>query len=104
MWYCAVIILKSSIETDVNYLPLYEKSMILIKADNYDLTHKKAIYLAKEKEIEYLNGDNEQVVWKFLKIIEIRELHIDDIVDGVEVYSSFYEDAECTVLGGTSDE
>jgi hypothetical protein len=61
-------------------------SILLFKSENFDSASKRALELGQSLERNYLNGDNQQVIWKLKEIISL-DLIGGNSLDGAEVYS-----------------
>ena len=65
---------------------LYMDSVFVFCAEDFDEAFRKALYLGRNQEEEYVNVDNAKVMWKFKEIISLDIVRQDNL-DGAEVYS-----------------
>jgi len=91
IWYSAQALYKSikdnsikTVETDT-----YEESIFLIKASTKAEAYEIAERKAAQNEISYKNSYDQEVTWKFIKIIDVFELIDEKIDSGTEVFSRF---------------
>jgi hypothetical protein len=68
---------------------IYEDSVLLLKASDWDEAQRKAIALGLSKEELYENSEGLRVRWAFDSVITLDEIRA--IADGVEVYSQLAE-------------
>lgn len=88
MWFSAA--LKFLIVVEHQGGSRYAKSVVLFRATDFDTARQEALSIGHSKEVEYANGDNAKVRWKF-DSIETLDMLGDTIEDGHEVYSEFRE-------------
>ena len=98
-YYSVKIIKQITIQKKLNNLldePLdelhtqrFEESIMLVKAQSYEHANKIAEKKAKREETPYLNADNEEVCWRFVKSVDCFEIN-DDLKSGAEIYSCFH--------------
>ncbi len=67
----------------------YEESLLLICAQNDRDAIRAAEELSRENEVSYQNRYNQQVTWRFLKVVDCYEMP-DDLVHGAELYSCLH--------------
>jgi hypothetical protein len=90
-WFSVKLLYKSEISSEFNEYgtDTYEESIILIKAR----TKEEAILSAKSKgnaeELSYRNVNNEEVRWKFIKVVDVFEITEETLMAGTEVFSRF---------------
>jgi hypothetical protein len=73
---------------------LYERRIFLIKTEDEQHVQDKAQQVALSFEVSYKNYEDNDVQWKFVKILEIQELYEEELYDGVEVFSRLQFGAE----------
>ncbi len=90
--YVVVLLLESTI-SQPDYEPLYEERFLLIKADSEEDAMKKAIQQSNQPLI-YQNQYSETVTWTFKEVVEAKEVNIDKLVDGTEIFARFFQNYE----------
>jgi len=75
-----------------DYEPLYEESVVLLKAPDSKRAEEKAVTLGREREQTYQNQYGEAITWSFLMIADVKEWHPAVLEDGAEVYGRFFRD------------
>jgi len=98
-WYAVKLIYECIItgnpnpETiDENYYnthKTYEESIMLVKAQSLEHAYSIAEKKAKDGEMDYLNPYEEQVEWKFVKVLDCFKLFDEKLQSGTELYSRF---------------
>jgi hypothetical protein len=92
-WYVATIIVRSRVGNDDNEPWLCDEQIHLIKAPDEDTAYLKAIELGKEKEDYYKNDLGETVFWEFFGLVDLEELDVTTIQDGVEIRSRLFDNS-----------
>ena len=88
-WYLAKIVYRI-ICGDGCHTPQFDEQLRLIEAEDEMHAFQKARLMGEEEEDNFLNDHQKPVHWKF---IDVSELHpLDNLVDGVELYSSISEE------------
>lgn len=72
-----------------NHDTLFEESIILVKANSLEEAHKLGEKLAIQSELTYDNVYEEQVTWKFRKVLHVFELDDKPFETGKELYARF---------------
>ncbi|PEC19706.1 DUF4288 domain-containing protein [Bacillus cereus] len=72
-----------------NHDTLFEESIILVKANSLEEAHKLGEKLAIQSELTYENVYEEQVTWKFRKVLHVFELDDTPFETGKELYARF---------------
>ncbi len=90
-WYSAQLLFRSEVITEsIEYdTDTYEESIILIKATTKDEAFQIALNKGKTEEQKYKNDKNEEVSWRFIKVIDVFEILEETINCGTEVFSRF---------------
>ena len=90
-WYLVKKLMASSIDELPDRPPLFDESLMLVKANSRQEAEVKAKKLClKHYEVEYQNGDGENVSWKFVKIVEVLDLDKKSLRDGVLIQSRLF--------------
>lgn len=90
-WFLVKTLMISIMENVPEDVPLFDESLMLVKASSQEEAQKKAEKLCRKLyENEYKNGDGETVKWKFVKIIEVSDLGKKTLRDGVQIYSRLF--------------
>ena len=88
-WYLAKIVYRI-ICGDGNHTPQFDEQLRLVQAEDYMHAFQKARIMGETEEDNFLNNNQKPVHWKF---IDVSELHpLDNLVDGVELYSKICEE------------
>jgi len=87
IWYAIEALFKCEIAVETPDETLYEKTIFLIQADNTQAAEQRALDTAKQREVAYKNEAKEDVVWRFIKLLDIQEVGAETLHDGVEVFS-----------------
>jgi hypothetical protein len=67
----------------------FEESIMLVRAQSCNHARGIAEEKAKGDETPYLNAANEEVCWRFVKIVDCFEIN-DVLKSGAEIYSCFH--------------
>ncbi len=88
-YHVAIILYKSS--SDANgYVPMFEESITLIKANTEAEARKSAECLAHSRGAKFKNEKGEEITWVFDKIIDIAPMLEDNLKDVTEIYSRHF--------------
>jgi hypothetical protein len=91
-WFAAVLLLEAEHprgKDDRNRL--FEKRVVLFNGGDEAEAARKASEYCDAAKIDYENEYGEMVEWRCLRIIEVSPLYVDDLGDGVEVYSELLD-------------
>ncbi|PFB84514.1 S-ribosylhomocysteinase [Bacillus anthracis] len=72
-----------------NHDTLLEESIILVKANSLEEAHELSEKIAMQSEDMYDNMYDEQVTWKFRKVLHVFELDDTPFETGKELYARF---------------
>lgn len=64
----------------------YNDSVFVFKSKDFDTAFQRALELGRSLESEFMNGDDQKVLWRLKEIISIDQIG-DEFLDGAEVYS-----------------
>ena len=67
---------------------LTEYSIRIFKAKSEEEAKEKAKQIGLKNQHYYKNYLDEKVSWNFVKVVEIQDLFEDEVLEGIEVYSS----------------
>lgn len=90
-WYLAKIIFRI-ICGEGNHTPQFDEQLRLIEAEDDMHAFQKARIMGDDEEDNFLNNVQKPVHWKFIDVSEIHPL--DNLVDGVELYSKIAEEED----------
>ena len=88
-WYLAKLVFRI-ICGEGNHTPQFDEQLRLLFAENEMHAFQKARILGDSEEDNFLNNEQKPVHWKFIDVSEIHE--INDLNDGVEIYSRISEE------------
>ena len=86
MWYSVQALFRCNVQDELENI-LFEKSIFLINVDDGQDVSEKAEQVAKSFEHQYKNDESKDVLWVFVKILEIQNLVEKELYDGIEVFS-----------------
>ncbi|MBA4144467.1 MAG: DUF4288 domain-containing protein [Azospira oryzae] len=89
-WYIAKIVFKISCGGN----PQFDEQIKLIKADNFEAAFLKARVLGLSEEDSFLNNKQKTVKWEFINVADLYP--INELKDGVEIYSHIHEETEAS--------
>ncbi|WP_342715989.1 DUF4288 domain-containing protein [Bacillus paramycoides] len=72
-----------------NHNTLLEESIILVKASSLEEAHALGEQIAIQSEHTYVNMYDEQITWKFRKVLHVFELDDTPFETGKELYARF---------------
>ncbi|EEM87411.1 MULTISPECIES: DUF4288 domain-containing protein [Bacillus] len=72
-----------------NHDTLFEESIILVKASSLEEAHALSEQIAIQSEHTYVNMYDEQITWKFRKVLHVFELDDTSFETGKELYARF---------------
>lgn len=87
-WFSARIILES-VHSEDDPEPVFEESILLIRAQSEEEARSRAEALARDSEHEYDTAAGGHARWEFREVLEIIPLWLDGLGDGSEVYYRF---------------
>ena len=92
-WYLAKIVFQI-ICGDGNHKAQFDEQLRLIEASDATNAFYKAQNLGEAEEDQFLNQQEQLVVWKFINVAELYQLR--EMIDGAELYSRVqeYDDVE----------
>ena len=86
MWYSVEALFRCDVEDETDDI-LYDRTIFLIDADKDEkLVSKKALQTARKFQHSY-ESLGKKVSWKLVKVLQIQNLVIKELHDGVEVFS-----------------
>jgi len=90
-WYSIQLLFKAVIHEELvkHDSETYEEQIFVIMANSKDEAHIIAENKGKEEEVSYKNLYNEELTWKFIKVIDIFEILEEELKSGVEVFSRY---------------
>ena len=71
---------------------LCEESIRILRGSSPEEAQARASEVGRSAEHEYCNASGETVRWRFVTVLEIQDLGVEELVDGVEVYSRLFKD------------
>ncbi|RAV05546.1 DUF4288 domain-containing protein [Paenibacillus sp. YN15] len=91
IWFSAQLLFQSEVaRNSAEYdTETYEESIVLIKAVNKEEAYQIAAVNGKNEESSYMNIYNEEVHWRFIKVVDLFELTEETIDSGTEVFSRY---------------
>jgi hypothetical protein len=90
MWFSARLLFRSQVDDAADVPPLYEESIILVNATSEDGAREEAERIARSNEQSYLNAEQKQVRWSFVRLLELQDLCEEELSSGIEVYSRLF--------------
>lgn len=95
MWYAVSLLYKSihkaPVSTDDE---IWEESIRLIEADNWELALEKAKDIGDYKKLGFIAESDNGVNWEFVQVESIFEIRNESLADGAEIFSRFLRDSE----------
>ena len=76
---------------------VYNDSVLLFRAEDWEDAFQRAIQLGREEEEEYFNDSGERVRWRLKEVIFLNII-LKDSLDGVEVHSEWVDVPKGEVL------
>jgi len=91
MWYSAALLLKRTHPEATPSMddPLWEESIVLIKASGEDEARSEAKRLGMAENASFQAVSGELVSWKFVGVTDVHELGEEDLKHGTELFSRF---------------
>ena len=89
-WYIAKVIFK--ICAGSTTLAQFDEHLRLIQAENFDQAFIKARLIGICEEDQFVNENQRETKWEFVNVTEI--LPLQELCDGLEVYSQIHETSE----------
>jgi hypothetical protein len=87
-WYLSKIVF----EICAGDRPQFDETLRLIQADNMEEAFQKARKLGMSEEETFTNVHQEMVKWKFIDVCDV--IPVDELKDGVELFSQIHEPEE----------
>lgn len=103
-WYVVTFVICSRVESEPNRLRTCDEQIRLLRASDSETAYEKAIQLGKAEEVAYQNTYGQTVHWEFVGLVDLEELPIERIEDGVEIKSRLFRSKNPTHLARSKDE
>ena len=87
-WYLSKIVFRIS----ASERPQFDEHLRLVQATSFEEAFLKARLIGISEEDSFMNVSNKPVKWEFVNVSEI--IPLEELKDGVEVYSKIYEPEE----------
>ncbi len=87
-WYIAKLVYQV-ISGVGNHTPQFDEQLRLIRADEYGWAREKASIVGHLLEYKCKNSVGEEVVWKFVNVVDV--VPLPSLEDGDEIYSTTSE-------------
>ena len=94
-WFLAKMVYRI-ICGDGSHRPQFDEQLRLIRAQDEFHAFQKAQLLGENEQDHFLNASQKPVHWKFINVSELH--HLDDLIDGAEMYSRIYEDEDADIF------
>jgi hypothetical protein len=78
--------------------PLFEEKIVVIEAQDEALARQIASAHGVQGSENYQNEFGERVDWRFVKVIDVKQLFDEALRDGTEVFYRFLTQTEADVL------
>lgn len=85
-WFSAVLIFET-VTSAIDDTSLREESIRVFLSDSDESAGQRAEEIGQESEHSYKNENDENVSWQFIRVLEIHDLDIEQIVDNTEILS-----------------
>lgn len=92
--YYVAIILYQSLSDAPEYTPMYEESVVLVKAVDEDEARQKTELFAKNYTAQFKNEKGQLITWKMHQIIDVSPMLDDDIGDMTEIYARHFDNID----------
>ena len=76
---------------------MYDDSVVVFKARDFDDAFKRAVEIGKAREQEYLNADGQKVRWALVEVLNLD--WVGRKIDGAEVASKLHYRVSATPVG-----
>ena len=90
-YYAAVLVFEASSD-QANHQPLYEESVVLVKAASEEDAEELAIQLGNSQETSYQNQDGQTINHRFKCLLEVQAIQDGWIKHGSTIYSRHFRD------------
>ncbi len=90
--YFVVVIVYKSSSPAPDYLPLYEETFSLIRAESADAARARALVLAGTRAATFVNHRGQETTWELHQIVDISPILQDDIGEVTALYSRRFQD------------
>ncbi|MGI8745812.1 MAG: DUF4288 domain-containing protein [Bryobacteraceae bacterium] len=88
-WFVAEAVFKATLQSqDADWKPLIEELLFLVFEIDEISASAKAEAIAREKEHSYQNQKGQRVTWRFVRLIEVKEMIDQRFEDGAEIKST----------------
>jgi len=103
-WYVTTLIICCRVENEGARLRTCDEQIRLLRASDSEMAYAKAVQLGKEEEVSYQNTYGQTVHWEFVGLVDLEELPIEAIEDGVEIKSHLFSSKNPTRLARPKDD
>ena len=83
--------------------PLFEEQIFVLRAENEASARAAAASIGNDNALTYHNTFDEAVDWRFVTVVDVKELFDDAIGHGTEVFYRFLTKQEADVLRRAAD-
>ena len=94
MWYTANLLFKSTHSKHQAGEAIWEESVRLIKANNEGEARQRAIDIGRSSQPSYAIEGDANVKWTFVQVERVCEIDVEELTDGVELFSRFLRSSE----------
>jgi len=92
-WYSAKLLFRSTVNGLIVAQPLCEESIRVLVAETDEAAQVRAAEVGRSAEHEYVNEHGELVRWSFVAVLDLQDLCVTELEDGMEVFSRLFRDA-----------
>jgi len=91
-WFAAELVLEAEHPDEPDFRErLFERRVVLFAGRDEAEAERKASEYCQGSEFTYENQYGARVVWKCLRVLAVTPLYVDELRDGVEVYSDLLD-------------
>lgn len=99
-WFAVRLLSESSIAQDPAAEPLFEDTLVLLRATNEEAAQRRGEEYGRAAEHEYENEAREVVRWEFREVLDVQEVLDEEVTDGTEVYYRLLGPRELSAIRG----
>ena len=92
-YYVAIVVYESASES-LDYTPLYEECITLVKASSEDEARSKVEALGKNRSIKYKNVEGKEISWSLHNIVDINPMLEDSLGEVTEIYARHFNNID----------
>ena len=102
-WFGASLLDESTVAEGDDAAPLFEEQIFVLRADDEESARVAAATIGNDGVLSYHNALEQRVDWRFVAVVDVKQLFADEIDTGTEVFYRFLTKLEADILLRAAD-